>query len=124
MVFSGRIVRHEMLEDRTGKWRQNLWLESLVAPAVAGETSKTPPVIVLTTPLPINTCSEDSLTLLPGVGPVLAGRIAVARREGQWFANVADLQSVKGIGPALSARLDTLVDYSRIAPADSSSKTR
>ena len=68
----------------------------------------------LTTPLPINSCSLDSLTLLPGVGRVLAGRIDMARQEGLLFCNADDLRRVKGIGPRLSARLDSLVIY---APA-------
>jgi competence protein ComEA len=61
--------------------------------------------------LPINTCSLDSLTLLPGVGPVLAGRIQEMRAEGFIFAREEDLRQVKGIGPALSARLAPLVLY-------------
>jgi hypothetical protein len=73
--------------------------------AEAGEVRRP----VLTTPLPINTCSRDSLTLLPRVGPVLAGRIAEARLAGLVFRTPADLERVKGIGPALSARLAPLV---------------
>ncbi len=59
----------------------------------------------------MNTCSVDSLTLLPGVGPVLAGRIAASRTAGGPFRDAQDLRRVKGIGPALSARLAPLVVF-------------
>ena len=67
-------------------------------------TAEKAPKPVLTGPLPINTCSVDSLTLLPGVGPVLAARIQEVRAEGYIFTTEHDLRMVKGIGPALSAR--------------------
>ena len=69
--------------------------------------------------MPINTCSLDSLCLLPGVGPVLAGRIVQARAAGMVFRRAADLQAVKGIGPRLAARLDSLVLYAPPVPAPS-----
>ncbi len=69
------------------------------------EKKKKTEKIVLTTPLPINTCSEDSLTLLPGVGKVLAGRIAEARVSGLVFRTPDDLKTIKGIGPAMCLRL-------------------
>ena len=102
-------MRHHLLLGPEGQWREYLWLDHLVAPpAVAAQTPEKPR---LTGPLPINSCSVDSLTLLPGVGAVLAGRIDTARRDGMVFRNAADLRQVKGIGPRLSARLDTLVIY-------------
>ena len=52
-----------------------------------------------------NTATLDSLQLLPGVGPVLAGRIAAAREGGTIFRQPSDLLAVKGIGPASLARL-------------------
>jgi len=91
-----------------------MWLDELILPPEAqagsgpGKLSKP----VLTSPLPINTCSLDSLMLLPGVGAVMAGRIDAARRQGVLFANSDDLRKIKGIGEKLSARLDTLVIYS------------
>lgn len=45
------------------------------------------------------------------MGPVLAERIAQARARGLVFRSAADLQAVKGIGPRLAARLDSLVLY-------------
>jgi predicted flap endonuclease-1-like 5' DNA nuclease len=69
----------------------------------------------LTTPLAINSCSLDSLQLLPGVGPVLAARIDEARRQGTIFRNPSDLLEIRGIGPAALARLTPLVRF-REAP--------
>lgn len=122
LLMTGRLVRHRMLITPAGEWRQHLWLDELVlAPGDAGAAEKVRKP-ELTTPLPINTCSVDSLTLLPGVGPVLAGRIQDIRAEGHIFRNAEDLRMVKGIGPALSARLAPLVDFAVEAPADSLSK--
>ncbi len=50
----------------------------------------------------LNTASERELDLLlPGVGPVLAGRIVAARP----FTSVDDLLGVSGIGPATLEKL-------------------
>jgi len=107
--------------DPDGNWQDHLWLDALVeGPAVAAAAQK-PSRTVLTTPLPINSCSLDSLMLLPGVGPVLAARLDAARLAGVVFCNAEDLRRVKGIGPALSARLDSLVLYLDPTPADSNS---
>lgn len=122
LLMTGRLIRHRMLITPDGAWREHLWLDELVlAPggAEAAEKARKPE---LTSPLPINTCSVDSLTLLPGVGPVLAGRIQDIRAEGHIFRNAEDLRMVKGIGPALSARLAPLVDFSVDAPSDSVSE--
>jgi DNA uptake protein ComE-like DNA-binding protein len=100
-----------MLIGPDGHWRDHLWLDALVEGPSAAQAAEKRPKIVLTTPLPINNCSLDSLTLLPRVGPVLAARIDEARRNGVVFCTAEDLRRVKGIGPALSARLDTLVIY-------------
>lgn len=109
LLLGGRGVRHHLLIGPDGRWNDTLWLDGLIVdPAVAAEKNR-PEKPKLTTPLPINTCSEDSLALLPGVGPVLASRIAETRDMGVVFRTQEDLKMVKGIGPALSARLAPLV---------------
>ncbi|MBK7188217.1 MAG: helix-hairpin-helix domain-containing protein [bacterium] len=70
-------------------------------------------------PLAINTCSVDSLQMLPGVGPVMAGRIDAARRQGVVFRKPADLLGIKGIGPATVSRLAPFLDFREPAPAPS-----
>jgi len=47
----------------------------------------------------------DSLQLLPGIGPVIAERIAIARSGQRSFTTWEDLLSVKGIGPKTLERL-------------------
>ncbi len=121
LLLAGRLVRQQMLVGPAGQWRDHLWLDALVAGPAEAIAAAEPAKPVLTTPLPVNTCSMDSLTLLPGVGAVLAGRIDAARREGTVFCTAADLRRVKGIGPVLSGRLDSLVIYAVLPSADSDS---
>ncbi|MCB9496578.1 MAG: ComEA family DNA-binding protein [Fibrobacteria bacterium] len=51
-----------------------------------------------------NTATREQLIALPGVGPALAARILEARVKSP-FRSLADLDRVKGIGPA---KLETL----------------
>ena len=104
-------MRWHLLLDSSGQWRHDLWLDELVQPAEASSGPAAEAKPILTTPLPINSCSVDSLTLLPRVGPVLAGRIEAARQDGVVFRCPDDLELVKGIGPALATRLAPLVMF-------------
>ena len=111
VIMSGRLIRHALLVGPEGAWRDELWLDDRVLEVAAQESSPGKKPRLLTSPLPINLCSTDSLTLLPGVGPVLAGRIDDVRRQQGFFHSLEDLRKVKGIGPALSAKLETLVVF-------------
>jgi competence ComEA-like helix-hairpin-helix protein len=51
-------------------------------------------------PINLNSAGPDELQRLPGVGPVLAGRILEERAAGGPFASVEDLVRVPGMGPA------------------------
>jgi len=62
-----------------------------------------------TGPLMLNTASAQDLDALPGIGPVLAGRIVAWRTQHGPFASVDALTDVPGIGPAMLARLADLV---------------
>lgn len=53
----------------------------------------------------INAADASQLEGLPGVGPVLAGRIVAYREEHGPFASVGALESVPGLGPAIVAGL-------------------
>jgi len=57
----------------------------------------------------INQASESELDALPGVGPVMAGRIVAWRETNQRFHSVDELQEVSGIGPKVFANLKSLV---------------
>lgn len=58
----------------------------------------------------LSNAPSDSLTLLPGIGPVLAERIAGARTGKRSFTDWDDLLAVKGIGPKKLDRLRTLTE--------------
>ena len=61
-----------------------------------------------TTVVDLNTADAATLDGLPGVGPVLAGRIVDYRAEHP-FTSVEQLEDVPGIGPAMMTRLRDLV---------------
>ncbi|WP_258723717.1 ComEA family DNA-binding protein [Cellulomonas sp. NS3] len=56
-------------------------------------------------PLDLNTADVTALDALPGIGPVLAGRILAWREEHGRFRSLDELAEVEGIGPALLERL-------------------
>ncbi|MEX1004116.1 MAG: ComEA family DNA-binding protein [Acidimicrobiia bacterium] len=57
----------------------------------------------------INTATAAELEALPGVGPVLAGRIVAHREAAGGFDAAEDLLDVSGIGESILARLRPLV---------------
>jgi len=56
----------------------------------------------------LSTASIDSLQLLPGIGPVLAERLASVRTGKSLFTHWGDLLRVKGIGPKTIEKLKEL----------------
>ena len=59
--------------------------------------------------LNLNTASAADLDSLPGIGQSIAERIIEYRTTNGPFQSVEDLQKVKGIGPALFAKLAPLI---------------
>jgi len=59
----------------------------------------------------INRAGAAELQRLPGVGPVLAGRIIAQRDTHGPFRSPADLRAVRGIGPRTCARLAPLLRF-------------
>ena len=57
----------------------------------------------------LNLATETELDGLPGVGPVMAGRIIAWRDSNQKFHSIEELQEVPGIGPKVFANLKPLV---------------
>jgi len=64
-------------------------------------------------PLELNQASASELVLLPGVGPKLAARIVDERVRRGGFTQVDELEQVKGVGPAILARVRPLLRVSR-----------
>lgn len=62
--------------------------------------------------LDLDRASEVEIEALPWVGPVLARRIVEDRRHRGPFGSMDALQTVRGIGPALARRLDSMVTFS------------
>jgi competence protein ComEA len=63
----------------------------------------------LTGPIDLNSATESQLDTLPGVGPVIAGRIVQWRTEHGRFASVEELLEVSGIGGKVLENLRPLV---------------
>lgn len=57
----------------------------------------------------LNAASPAELEALPGVGPVLAARIAARRAAGEPYRSVEELRGVPGVGDGLVERLRPLV---------------
>lgn len=57
------------------------------------------------TKLSINTVSARELEDLPGIGPVLAGRIIEYREKNRGFGSLEELKQVKGIGDKLYEKI-------------------
>lgn len=58
-----------------------------------------------TAPVNINTADQAALEALPGVGPVLAGRIVQWRVENGRFTSIDELSEVSGIGEKMLAQI-------------------
>jgi competence protein ComEA len=60
----------------------------------------------------LDTAPPAEIERLPGIGPALANRIVADRNAKGAFGCLAALDMVRGIGPALLARVDSLVTFS------------
>ncbi len=107
LVGAGRLIRRTLLLGPDDRWRDPAFLSELI-PEAPVETAPPPPP---EPPFAVNTVGVDTLVHLPGVGPVLAGRIVDSRVADGPFRDADDLRRVKGIGPKMAARLDTLLVY-------------
>lgn len=64
-------------------------------------------------PVDMDTSSAELIETLNGIGPALAKRIVADRDSSGPFGSLDGLRRVKGIGPALSAKLAPQVTFSR-----------
>ncbi len=60
-------------------------------------------------PVDINHASAGQLEVLPGIGPVIAGRIVEYRIINGFFSNKEDLLLIKGIGPVKYSKIESLI---------------
>lgn len=61
------------------------------------------------TRISLNQATQADFDSLPGVGPVLAGRIIAYRDQHHHFSSIDQLQEVPGIGPKVFANLKPLI---------------
>ena len=54
--------------------------------------------ITLEVPISLNRASQDELVAIPGIGPVLAGKIIDYRNHHGPFTSVAEVQRIPGVG--------------------------
>ena len=121
LIAGGRLVRHTLMLGADGQWREPGWLEARLPPPPEPVPERRSTRRRLpSAPLDPNSCPEDSLLLLPGVGPALAGRIIEARRAGLHFARARDLQQIRGIGPRSIVKFEPYLTFIK---EDSSSLT-
>lgn len=92
-------------QDHTDSLDQRTAFDSLET----ADGSPAEPVQMETGRLNINFATERQLTLLPGIGPALAGRIVSYRRQHGNFQTPAGLLNVKGIGPKTLAGFEGMI---------------
>ncbi|MFP4493440.1 MAG: helix-hairpin-helix domain-containing protein [Puniceicoccaceae bacterium] len=91
--------------SRRGVWAFTDWealpeermVERLGDPELRASIDR-PPAVTEADPINVNTAPSAELERLPGVGPVIAGRI-IEERERSPFQSAGDLGRVRGIGP-------------------------
>lgn len=57
----------------------------------------------------INKAPREELQSLPGIGPIVAGRIIEFRQQGGVFSTAEELKQIKGIGTKTMAQLRSRV---------------
>ena len=82
---------------------------SAIIPLVVDRISPTIRVDAPSFEIDLDLADADTLALLPGIGPALAGRIVEDRNRLGAFGGIAGLQRVRGIGPAISSGIEPFV---------------
>jgi len=65
--------------------------------------------VAILQPVNLNQATQRQLDMLPGIGPVLAGRIIEYRQRQGGFHRISELRAVSGIGSKRYASLKDLV---------------
>jgi competence protein ComEA len=78
-----------------------------LSPALSRAVASNRPAsaVSMADPIDVNQASAAELSLLPGVGPSLAAAIVADRESRGAFRRPQDLDRVRGIGPAILARI-------------------
>jgi competence protein ComEA len=78
-----------------------------LSPALSRAVASSRPAsaVSIADPIDVNQASAAELSLLPGVGPSLAAAIVADRESRGAFRRPHDLDRVRGIGPAILARI-------------------
>jgi competence protein ComEA len=78
-----------------------------LSPALSRAVASSRPAstVSMADPIDVNQASAAELSLLPGVGPSLAAAIVADRESRGAFRRPQDLDRVRGIGPAILARI-------------------
>jgi len=114
-VDSARRVKAAKGKTAKPRGRHRLPSDTLAEREISSqrETPNGNPRLALpTSKIDVDIATANQLDALPGVGPVLARRIIADREHRGPFGSLANLRRVKWIGPALAARLDSLVTFS------------
>lgn len=102
IAAAGGFVRKDASQSINLAARLEDGQQIVVGGLAAGESASDPRVS-------LNSATVSDFDTLPGVGPVLAGRIVAWRTEHQRFTTIDELQEVPGIGPKVFANLKDLV---------------
>jgi competence protein ComEA len=92
------------------RWFLPILFVGLLFPAAVLAGKKKPPA----QPININTANSEELQLVPGIGPVTAGKILQMRKSYGSFKSVDDLLAIRGLGPK---RLDKMRKYLTVGKA-------
>jgi len=86
--------------------------KSSAAPTESTSTQKTEeqiPEASTSTIVNINTATQEDFEILPGIGPVTAGKIIDYRLANEGFTSIEEIQKVSGIGPATFENIKDLI---------------
>lgn len=108
-LSAGASALHPALHAALCTAKRNVFAYALIGLLLwAGVATAADPGAALA-PIDLNRATAEELETLPGIGASKAAAILEARDAKGGFASLDDLETVRGIGPALMAKLRPLV---------------